>query len=221
MRRVVPPVVVLVVVGVLVWTYRALGFSERMTIDGMRALVDAHEPYGPLVFIAVCVAGIFLHMPEIVLIAIGGVLFGSVRAFAYGWIASLIGATATFLLVRYVLQEHFQKVLQGRLARLRTLDDRLERHGFRTVLALRLVLFLAPPLNWALGATRVRVPHYVAGTAIGVVPGIATTVFFADSIANRPEGAGLWTPGVAAGVAIVILLIVAAAVVRRRLGRPA
>ena len=38
-----------------------------------------------------------------------------------------------------------------RFPRLRALDDRLERHGVATVVLLRLLLFLAPPLNWALG----------------------------------------------------------------------
>jgi uncharacterized membrane protein YdjX (TVP38/TMEM64 family) len=216
MRRVVRPLLLLVVVGAVVAAHR-LGFSRNMTVDGMRALVEAHAPYGPLVFMAVCVAGIFLHVPEIVLIAIGGVLFGTVRAFAYGWVASLTGATATFLFVRYVARDYFQTALRGPLRRLRALDDRLERNGFRTVLVLRLVLFLAPPLNWALGATRVRAGHYLAGTALGVVPGIATTVFFADAIANRPEGRGL-PPGVVAAALVLIALVATATYARRRLG---
>jgi uncharacterized membrane protein YdjX (TVP38/TMEM64 family) len=218
MRRFLRPIVLLLVVAGMVWAYGGLGFSRHMTIEGMRALVDAHAPYGPLVFMGVCVAGIFLSVPEIVPIAIGGVLFGSVRAFAYGWVASLVGATGTFLLVRYVARDYFQAALRGPLARLRALDDRLERNGFRTVLVLRLVLFLAPPLNWALGATRVRAPHYIAGTALGVVPGIATTVFFADSIANRPPGSTILSPGVVAGAVLVIALLATATFASRRLG---
>ena len=218
MHRLVRPLVLLVAVAGMVAAYRALELSDRMTVAGMRALVDSHAPYGPLVFMGVCIAGIFLHVPEIVLIAIGGVIFGSVRAFAYGWVASLIGATSTFLLVRYVARDYFQRALRGPLARLRALDERLERNGFWTVLVLRLVLFMAPPLNWALGATRVRVPHYVAGTALGVVPGIATTVFFADSIANRPPGSQVLSPGVVLVAVLVIALVATATFASRRLG---
>jgi uncharacterized membrane protein YdjX (TVP38/TMEM64 family) len=221
MRRLLRPLTLLGVAGAMVWAYRAFGLSERMTIAGMRALVDAHAPYGPLAFMAVCIAGIFLHLPAIVFIAMGGVVFGGVRAFAYGWIASLVGATATFVLVRYVARARFQRMLDGPLARLRALDDRLERHGFRTVFVLRLFLILAPPLNWALGATRVRTPDYVAGTALGVVPGIATAVFFADAIANRPAGSGGFPPAVVAAAAAAALVVVATAVARRRLGRGA
>src|SRR6476660_8479150 len=128
MRRFLRPLVLVAAVAGMVWAYRRFGLLEHMTVDGMRALVEAYGPYGPLVFMAACVAGIFLHLPEIVLIAIGGVLFGGVRAFAYGWVASLIGATATFLLVRYVARDYFQAALRGRFARLRALDERLARN---------------------------------------------------------------------------------------------
>jgi uncharacterized membrane protein YdjX (TVP38/TMEM64 family) len=166
---------------------------------------------------AVCVAGIFLHVPGIMLVAIGGVVFGAVRGFAYGWIASLVGTTSTFLVVRYAARDHFQRVVDHRFARLRALDQRLERNGFWTVLALRLVLFLAPPLNWALGATRVRLPHYVAGTALGVIPGMAATVFFADTLARRPPDASLLSPRIVLGAVAVALGLAGVAVASRRL----
>jgi uncharacterized membrane protein YdjX (TVP38/TMEM64 family) len=207
-------------IAALAWAYRALDLAQHASVQGLRALVEAHAPYGPLVFIGVCILGVFLHMPEIVLVAAGGILFEASRAFAYAWIATVVGATATFLLVRYVARDSFQRVLVGRFARLRTLDDRLATHGFVTVLALRLVLFMAPPLNWALGATRVRLGHYVAGTALGVVPGIATAVFFAESIASRgPEEELVGGGTLLAGLLIVGFLATAAIVSRRLLGR--
>jgi uncharacterized membrane protein YdjX (TVP38/TMEM64 family) len=81
--------------------------------------------------------------------------------------------------------QHFELGQHLPLDGMHALDERLERHGFATVPTRRLLVFLAPPLNWALGATRVRARHYVAGTALGAVPGIATAVLFADSIAAR------------------------------------
>jgi uncharacterized membrane protein YdjX (TVP38/TMEM64 family) len=121
-----------------------------------------------------------------------------------------------------VARDHFQRVVDRRFTRLRALDQRLERNGFWTVFALRLVLFLAPPLNWALGATRVSLPHYVAGTALGVIPGMAATVFFADTIARRPPDAPLLSPGVVvAGLLVATGLAGVAVASRRLLGRDA
>ena len=82
----------------------------------------------------------------------GGVLFGPCWGFVYSWVASVVGTTATFLLVRYTAQAWAQRALRDRFPRLRALDDRLARHGVRDRWSLlRLLLFLAPPLNWALG----------------------------------------------------------------------
>jgi uncharacterized membrane protein YdjX (TVP38/TMEM64 family) len=204
-------------VGLLLWLGHRADLGRHASLDGMRALVAAWGPYGPLAFIGVCIAGIFLHMPEILLIAVGGLLFEGAHAFAYGWIAAVLGATSTFLVVRYFARDHFQRAVSGRFARLRALDERLERHGFVTVLVLRLVLFMAPPLNWALGASRVRLAHYVGGTALGVVPGVAAAVFFAESIAQREPGDGAVNGRMVLGILLVAAVLVLGAVAGRRL----
>ncbi|MHB8910838.1 MAG: TVP38/TMEM64 family protein [Syntrophales bacterium] len=180
-----------------------------MNIDEMRALIDSFGPSGPLVFIGLCIAGIFLHLPEIMLIALGGLLFGVVGGFIYGWIGVITGSTGTFLCVRYIMRDLFQESLEGRFHRLQAFDERLAAHGFLTVLVLRLVLFLAPPLNWAIGLTRVRFRQYIAGSALGVIPGIAITCYFADSVARLKSAETLFTLRmvVPAGLVAGLLLI--------------
>jgi uncharacterized membrane protein YdjX (TVP38/TMEM64 family) len=155
--------------GVLLWIYSTYDFSKYMNIDEMRAFIDSFGTYGPLVFIGLCIAGVFLHLPEIILIALGGLLFGVVKGFIYGWIGVIAGSTGTFLCVRYIMREAFQKSLESRFHRLQVFDERLAEHGFLTVLLLRLVLFIAPPLNWAIGLTRVRFCQYISGFALLII----------------------------------------------------
>ena len=173
--------------------------ARLTSVDMTRALVESHPPYGPLIFMALVIGGIMTQLPMLgfMLIAIGGVLFRGLPAFAYGWLASLVGTSATFLLVRSV-RGPVHRLLYERYARVRALDDRLARNGFWTVLVLRLAGGLAPPLNWGLGLTGVGIRDYVAGTALGVIPGIALAVFFADAIATRAPGSG--------GVSLVTIL---------------
>ena len=199
--------------GLLSW----LDLWRHMSLDSMRALVEAWGPLGPLVFIAVFVAGFFLPGPEILLVAVGGVLFGSSWGFVYAWVASVLGTAVTFLAVRYTAQAWAQRALRARFPRLRALDDRLERHGVATVVLLRLLLFLAPPLNWALGASRVGVRDYVLGTAIGVLPGIGLTVFLADRITEAGVTSALFAWDVIAPAVVLALLIVVGLRVGRRL----
>ena len=85
--------------GALVWIYSAYDFYRYMNINEMREILDSFGPYGPLVFIGLCTAGVFLHLPELMLIALGGLLFGGVKGFIYGWIGVIAGSTGTFLCV--------------------------------------------------------------------------------------------------------------------------
>src|SRR5262249_53485825 len=125
------PLLLAVVLAMVVWSsWRHV--SGHMSIEGMRTLVNSHARYGPLVFMAMVVVVIFTRLPMAgtLLIAMGAVLFGPFRAFAYGWAAALVGTTSTFLLVRYVARDYLQSVFYGFSTRLRALDDRLTRNGF-------------------------------------------------------------------------------------------
>jgi uncharacterized membrane protein YdjX (TVP38/TMEM64 family) len=200
----------------IVWAAWQFDRPRYMSIAGMRAFVDAHAPYGPLVFMAIVVAGLFTRVPMMgtVLIAVGAVLFGRLPAFAYGWLAGLVGTTAIFLLVRSVARDYVQRMLGARSERLRALDERVTRNGFGTVLVLRLVFGLAPMLNWGLGLTGVRLPHYLLATALGIVPNLAVAVFFADAIVSSLPGGGTPSQGVVVGGMLVIVAIATAAVAR-------
>ena len=214
-----PGVIRLLLLGLavagIVWAVRQLDLPRYMSIAGMRALVSAYAPYGPLVFMAIVVAGLFTRVPMMgtVLIAVGAVLFGRLPALTYGWLAGLAGTTAIFLLVRSVARDYVQRTLDARSERLRALDERVTRNGFGTVLVLRLVFGLAPMLNWGLGLTGVRFPHYLAATALGIVPNLTVAVFFADAIVGGLPGS---TPssGVVVGGMLVVVAIATAAVAR-------
>jgi uncharacterized membrane protein YdjX (TVP38/TMEM64 family) len=215
------PFLLAVILATVVWaSWRHV--SGHISIEGMRALVDSDARYGPLAFMALVVAGLFTRVPMAgtLLIAMGAVLFGPFRAFAYGWVAALVGTTGTFLFVRYVARDYVHHVLDRFSPRLRALDDRLTRNGFWTVLGLRLVLGLAPLLNWGLGVTGVRARDYVAGTALGVVPNIVVAVSFADVIANRLPGSGTVPLTVALGAALVIAIAASATIARRLRRQP-
>jgi phospholipase D1/2 len=219
MPRVLRALLVVLALAGVAAGLRALNVWEHLDVESMRRLVDAWDPLGPLVFMSVMITGFFIPGPEILLVAVGGALFGPVWGFAYSWIAAVLGTTATFLLVRYTAQAWAQRALAERFARLRALDDRLERHGLVTVCGLRLVLFLAPPLNWALGASRVGVRDYLLGTAIGILPGIGLTVILADRITEAGSATDLldWTV-LAPGLALAVLITSGVVVGRRVLG---
>jgi phospholipase D1/2 len=220
MSRVLRVGLVVAVIAAMVAVARRVDLGSYASVDGMRALVDAWGPLGPLVFMAVFITGFFIPGPEILFAALGAMLFGRVPGFVYSYVASLVGTTLTFALVRYTAQEYMQRTMRDRFPRLQALDDRLASHGIRTVVFLRLVLFLAPPLNWTLGASRVGLRDYVVGTALGILPGLTLTSYLADAIAQAGSVTELLTIEFV-GVVLVLSALLGAGVVagRRLLGR--
>lgn len=205
-----------VLVATGVWVQHALDLSAESLIAGSRALIESCGRWGPLVFVGLCAAGLVLHAPGALLIALGGILFGKLEGFVYGWIGAVLGVSLTFLLARYALRRVVQERVVGRSDRLRALDARLETQGFLTVVGLRFILFLAPPLNWLIGTTAVRYPQYVAGSAFGLVPGVALTVYFADEITALDSWRELATPSFAVPALLALGLAAIGAVIAYR-----
>jgi uncharacterized membrane protein YdjX (TVP38/TMEM64 family) len=170
-------------------------------------MVQSLGAFGAVAFVGMCVGAVLLHLPEIVLIAIGGVLFGCVKGFLLGWIGSVAGSTCSFLIARYFIRDAVRRALLSRFDRMQAIDERLALRGFRTVLLLRFVLFMAPPLNWAIGVTRVRMRDYVLGSALGVMPCIAVTSFAADTVAQAGSLAGLLTLDTLLPASVAFILV--------------
>lgn len=178
------PLLLLLLVAGLFWLHQHLALRTSISLDALRTRVAEQGPRGALVFIATCVLCMLLHLPESLLIAAGGVLFGPLQGFLYGWTATVIGASLTFCLARYFLRDVLQSSFLLRYERLRALDDYAARNGFRTVLVARIFLPLLPTLNWVFGPTRMRFADYAAGTALGTIPGVVVITYFAHSLSG-------------------------------------
>jgi uncharacterized membrane protein YdjX (TVP38/TMEM64 family) len=212
-RSILAAAVFAAVVVAVLWS----GVFDDFSVAGMRSRIEAWGALGPLVFMAIVVAGFFVPGPEMVLMALGGAVFGTIEGFAYGWCAAVVGTVIPFLLVRQAVGRYVQRADGIRFRRLRAVDQRLVERGFVTVLGLRLVLCMAPPLNWALGATRVKLRDYVLGTAVGITPGIGMSAYLGESLTAATSWSELLTPDVLAVAGVVVALFVGGAVVGRRI----
>jgi uncharacterized membrane protein YdjX (TVP38/TMEM64 family) len=216
-KRWIRPAAVLLLVVAAVWFNRSFDLSWSGVVAETRALVEPLGAWGPPAFIGICIFAALVHAPEIVVIALGGILFGKAGGFLYGWIGGVAGGAVCFTLARYLFRDAVRASLIERFDSLGRLDARLERHGFLTILALRLVLFLAPPMNWAIGTTRVRFVHYLAGSIVGVVPGVAVTVIFADAITEAQSVWDLLAPEVVIPAVLLLGFLLASTLVARHL----
>ena len=146
---------------------------QHISLENVNEQIDhfrqiANSPAGPLVFILASIAVILAQMPGLIMVVLGGLVYDFKSAYLYSLVASWIGTTMTFLISRFFLREYFRP----RLVRsfLRRYVNRMEQNGVMTVFFFRLVMALAPQINWLLGATDIKIRHYALGNALGLAP---------------------------------------------------
>jgi uncharacterized membrane protein YdjX (TVP38/TMEM64 family) len=170
---------------------------------GLQEFVASAGWAAPVVFVLAYAVATVALVPGAPMTALAGVLFGPLLGTVVVVAGATLGATAAFALSRRLGRRRVQRLLGPRLARA---DGWLERRGFATMLGLRLTpLVPFSALNYAAGLSRVPVRPYVAGTALGIVPG---------SFAYASLGGTLEDPLSArfvGAVALVVLLAVAGA----------
>jgi uncharacterized membrane protein YdjX (TVP38/TMEM64 family) len=76
---------------------------------------------------------------------------------------------------------------------------------------------MSPPLNWALGATRVRLRDYVLGTAVGVTPGIGLGAYLGDALTDAGSWRALLTPEVVLPALLAVAFTVVSVIAGGRL----
>lgn len=217
MHKIIKPLAGILLIVIATWAYKTFDLMGLFSLDRMTEFVNSLGAFGPVAFICLCIAGVFLHVPEFLVIALGGVIFGGVKGFFYGWIGALTGSTATFLCMRYFMRDTVQASLNGRFKRLDALDARFAEHGFQTVLMLRLILFMAPPMNWLIALTRVHFLHYIAASALGIIPGVAVICYCASTIVKARSFSDVLTPEFILPFALLAALVMGSALAARRL----
>jgi uncharacterized membrane protein YdjX (TVP38/TMEM64 family) len=150
------------------------------------------------------------------LIAGTAAAFGPILGFAYAAAGSLASALLTYFLGAWLGRDTLESVLGPRLNRIRA---RIERSGTVAVAAVRLVP-IAPftIVNVVAGASGVALPHYMLGTALGLLPGLLMLSAIGSQVMDivfNPSLGGLAL--LAAGIVAWIVLVLGAQTLLARL----
>lgn len=179
------------------------------------SLLERLRGLGPAAFIAVYVLAAVLMVPGSLLTLGAGAAFGLARGFAWTSLASTAGATAAFLIGRYLARDWVAAKTAGS-PRFAALDEAVSAEGWRVVVLLRLSpLFPFNLLNYALGLTRITLKEYVLASWVGMMPGTLLYVYLGTLAAPSARTPAQWAL-YAAGLAATAL---AAALVARRARR--
>jgi uncharacterized membrane protein YdjX (TVP38/TMEM64 family)/rhodanese-related sulfurtransferase len=126
-------------------------------------------PWGPVAHVTLFALGTILFVPGALFGLAGGVLFGPAWGTLLNLAGATLGATAAFLVARYVAADWVRRKAGARLERL---INGVEAEGWRFVAFTRLMpLIPFNLLNYALGLTRIPVVAYMLASLICMAPG--------------------------------------------------
>ncbi len=170
--------------------------------------------WGPVLFIGLYIIATVLFVPGSVLTLGAGAAFGVVHGSIYVSIGSTLGATAAFLIGRYVARE----AVARRLAiypSFAAIDRAVATGGWKVVGLTRLSpVFPFNLLNYAYGLTRVPLRDYVVASWIGMMPATVLYVYLGSlagaAADTRPRGPAEWALYAIGLVATVVVMFVVA-----------
>ena len=108
-----------------------------------------------------------LGLPPVLLIIPAATIWEFPMAFMLCLFGGLGASVLGFLLSRYALQEWVEPRIPLKIVKF---EHRLETHAFSTVLVMRLLFYLFPPLNWMLGISHIPLVTFVLATLVGMLP---------------------------------------------------
>ena len=153
-------------------------------------------PWGPVIFVGLYVVATVLFVPDSVLTLGAGAVFGVVLGSVCVSISATLGATAAFLVGRYLARDAIARKIEKNET-FATIDRAVADEGWKIVLLTRLSpVFPFTLLNCAFGLTRVKLSHYVLASWIGMMPGTVMYVYLGSLVnvgaGHRQRTTGEW-----------------------------
>jgi phosphatidylserine/phosphatidylglycerophosphate/cardiolipin synthase-like enzyme/uncharacterized membrane protein YdjX (TVP38/TMEM64 family) len=187
----------------ILWRWSPL--QQWLDLDTLLASANKirESPWAVPIVLLIYLVGCCVMVPVTLLILITLLSFGPFLGFVLALAGSLLGGLASYLLGRWLGRDAVRKLAGEKL---NSLNRKLAEHGWLAIAIVRNIP-IAPftVVNMVAGSTHISLPSFIAGTAIGMVPGITAIAVFERGLERALRNPG-WES------AIVGLLAVACAV---------
>ena len=169
--------ILLTLVGVGIVLFYVFDLQQYLSLESLKsnreeldAVYQKNTTAVILGFIGIYFLVVALSLPGATILTLaGGAVFGPVSGMLIVNIGATLGATAAFLVARFVLRDWVEKKFGDKLE---PFNKGFSKNAINYLLFLRLVpLFPFFLVNLVSGLTKVRLPVYFFGTMFGIMPG--------------------------------------------------
>ena len=186
---------------IAVWYYDV---SSYLTLDNFEYYRRDFGWWALVAFILAFVIGELLQVPSVLWIFLAGMIWPWWIALPLSLAGAVLAATGAFLMARYFLGDRMPEKLPPAFL---GLNERLRQRPISAIVFVRLTTFLHPVMHWVLAASSARLPAFIIGTSIGVIPMTLALILLGEVFMSWWDNYSLLIMG-AAAAAIVVYAIV-------------
>jgi uncharacterized membrane protein YdjX (TVP38/TMEM64 family) len=158
-------------------------FNPQTILRDALQWIDSLGSVGAIAFIAIYIIATIAFFPGSILTLGAGVVFGVVGGAIYVFIGATLGATAAFLVGRYLARGWVARKIADN-PKFAAIDSAVGKEGLKIVLLTRLSpIFPFNLLNYAFGITGVSLKDYFIGS-VGMIPGTILYVYIGSLAGN-------------------------------------
>lgn len=176
---------ILLIIGILVifLAIRHFNFYKYLTPYLVKNYILGYGLLSPVIYILIygLTAGFFFTGS--ILSISSGLAFGPVLGSVYTVIGTLISASLSFFLARWIGRIFVEHAGRTGWHQIKKLDEDISNRGFLLILFLRIIpLFPFEGVNLAAGLSKIRFQDYFWGTLFGCIPGSLAYSYLGEDI---------------------------------------
>ena len=161
------------------------GFAQKINLEYYRNILSGTGYAGPFIYLGICIIAPNVMFPFAVVIMTGGIVFGCINGMILSLIGGFLSAIAGYYVARFLGRKTIRAYfLRGRWA---NLDKKLSNNGFLSMLIIRTIGIPFGIQNYLGGITGMNMSNYIAGSLIGMLPGIVVLTLLGESFISMDK----------------------------------
>lgn len=149
----------------LMYLGRHPNFSQYFSLSFLEQTIQNTGLFGIVLFGVVYVVGTLMNIPGMIFLFVLFLVYDGLLGLGIGYVSTLASMIAHLYFTRAIAGNMISEVKHPTIKKY---ANRLLEKPLQTVIILRLLLFISPPVNYALALSPVRVKHVVLGSMIAM-----------------------------------------------------
>lgn len=180
--------------GMVVWVALGMPLPAWLQPAAIREL----GVIGPVIY--VLLVGVLggIGMPPLILMLPAAAVWEPLWLLPMNMAGGFLACQTGFWLSRHFFRDQLSPKIPAKLKRY---EHRLEQHGLTTVLVMRQIFYLLPPINWMLGISDLSQRTFQIGTLIGMIPWTLFYTLTGHGAMTVIQGAETWQ--ILVGMAVI------------------